>query len=133
MSRRVPSDQLRMRDVLANIGGVTWFCLVLLALISGYYYFSEMKFWLTDVETRETEIVRFAGQRMGSHFDPAIADLLILSDNSSILNYLAHPTAAERSAIELDFLRWTRRKPEYFEIRLVDEKGVEVAKADYNH
>src|SRR5665213_1112632 len=133
MSRRVPSDQLRVRDVLANIGGVTWFCLVLLALISGYYYFSEMKFWLTDVETRETEIVRFAGQRMGSHFDPAIADLLILSDNSSILNYLAHPTAAERSAIELDFLRWTRRKPEYFEIRLVDEKGVEVAKADYNH
>ena len=132
MNRMVSSHQTRPFEVLANIGSIPWFCLALLGLASGFYYFTEMKYRLAQMETEETEIVRFSEQRMGSHFEPAVADLLVLSGAHSILSYLAHPGAPERTAIELDFLRWCRRKPDYFEIRLLDGKGMEVARVNYD-
>ena len=46
---------------------------------------------------------------------------------------MAHPSSSERAAIELDFLRWCRRKPDYFEIRLLDDKGMELARVNNNH
>jgi hypothetical protein len=125
MNRKTSPIQILPREVLAGIGAIPWFCLALLGLFSGFYYFSEMKF--SQMETKETEVVRFTKQRMGSHFEPAVADLLVLSENPSILNYLAHPGGSERTTLELDFLRWCRRKPEYFDIRLLDDKGMEIA------
>jgi signal transduction histidine kinase/CheY-like chemotaxis protein len=131
--RKITSARVQPREVLANIGSISWFCLALLGLASGFYYVVDMKVWLSQMEREETEIVRFTEQRIGSHFAPAVADLIVLSESSSILNYLAHPGVSERTAIELDFLRWSRRKPGYFEISLLDENGMEVARVNYNH
>src|SRR5580700_9484941 len=115
---KLTSARVQPREVLANIGSISWFGLALLGLASSFYYVVDMKLWLSQMEREETEIVRFTEQRIGSHFEPAIADLIVLSESSSILNYLAHPGVSERTAIELDFLRWSRRKSGYFEICL---------------
>jgi len=125
------SSQGNLREVLTNIGSISWFCLALLVTASGFYYFAEMKYWRAQIETQNTEMVRYTEQRIGSHFEPAVADLLILSETSSILEYLAHPGGSERAAVELDFLRWCRRKPDYFEIRLLNAKGMELARVSY--
>jgi signal transduction histidine kinase/CheY-like chemotaxis protein len=133
MNKKVSSNSVTGREVLANVAGVSWLFLAVLVAISLFYYFTEMNFWNVKMETKETEVVGSTAQRLGSHFEPAVADLLVLSENPMILNYLAHPGEAERMAMELDFLRWCRRKTNYFEIRLLDDKGVEVAKVNYNH
>jgi signal transduction histidine kinase/CheY-like chemotaxis protein len=127
------SLRIRLRDVLSNIGGIAWFCLGLLALASVLYYVNDTKFWFSQMEAGETEIVRLTEQRIGSRLEPPVADLLILSENSAVLNYVAHPGNSERAAIELDFLRWCRRKPDYFEIRLLNDKGMELARVNNNH
>ncbi len=132
MKKKTSSVRANPREVLANIGSIPWFCLALLVVASGFYYFAEMKYWRSQTETENTEIVRYTEQGIGSHFEPAVADLLILSETPSILDYLAHPGGAERAAIELDFLRWCRRKPDYFEIRLLDPKGMELARVNYS-
>ena len=128
-----PSVHARLREMLANIGAISWLCLGLLVAGSAYYYFTTTKVWLSQVETEETEIVRFTQQRMGSHFEPAVADLLVLSENPAILDYLTRPDGTRRSAVELEFLRWCRRKTDYFEIRLLNERGMEIARVNYNH
>src|ERR1700683_2426213 len=133
MKSKTSSVEVPSREVLANIGSISWFCLALLVIASGVYYFAETRYWLSQMENEETEIVRFTEQRIGSHFEPAVADLLVLSETPSILDYLAHPGGSERTAIELDFLRWCRRKPDYFEIRLLNDKGMELARVNYNH
>jgi signal transduction histidine kinase/CheY-like chemotaxis protein len=133
MNEKASSVPVGPREILANVAGIAWFFLALLAAASCFYYFTAMKFWSVKMEAKEAEIVRFTGQRIGSHFEPTVADLLILSENPTILAYFAHPGEAERTAMDLDLLRWCRRKTNYFEIRLLDEKGVEVAKVNYNH
>ncbi len=130
---KVSSNSVTGREVLANVAGVSGLFLAVLSAVSLFYYFTEMKFWNVKTEAKETEIVAATAQRLGSHFEPAVADLLVLSENPLILNYFAHPGKAERTAMELDFLRWCRRKTNYFEIRLMDDKGVEAAKVNYHH
>jgi len=133
MNKKTTSFQVHPREVLANIGNIPWFCLALLILASGYYYFSETKYWRSEMETQGTQLVRFTQQRIGSHFEPAVADLLIISETPSILDYLAHPGEPQRAAVELDLLRWCRKKPDYFDIRLLNDKGMELARAKYSH
>ena len=85
----IKNFSLRMspREVLANAGRLSWFCLGLLVLASLLYYVNDMKFWFSQMEAGETEIVRLTEQRIGSRLEPPVADLLILSENPAILNY----------------------------------------------
>jgi signal transduction histidine kinase/CheY-like chemotaxis protein len=133
MNEKASSVPIAPREVLANVAGITWFFLALLGAVSCFYYFSEMKILHARMEAKETDVVRLIGQKILSHFEPAVADLLVLSEDSAIMTYLAHPREAERTAMDVEFLRWCRRKTAYFEIRLLDDKGLEVAKVNYNH
>jgi signal transduction histidine kinase/CheY-like chemotaxis protein len=133
LNKKIFSASVQLHEILANIAAISWLFLALLCAISCFYYVAEMRFWNVKMEAQETEIVHFTAQRIGSHFEPAVADLLLLSESPQILTYLAHPGEAERTNMDLDLLRWCRRKTTYFAIRLLDEKGMEVAKVNYNH
>jgi signal transduction histidine kinase/CheY-like chemotaxis protein len=124
---------LRPSELISNIGAVSWLCLALLGAASYVYYVTQMNFWRVKMEANETEIVRLTGQKIGAGFDPAVTDLLILSEDPPILDYLAHPREADRTAMELELLRWCRRKADYFEIRMLDDKGGEIARVNDNH
>ena len=123
---------LGLRGLISNIGPVSWLCLALLVAASYIYYVAGAKFSRVNMEANEAESVRVAVQRIGSGFESAVADLLVLSDNPQILAFLLRPHEAERSAMELELLRWCRRKTDYFEIRVLDDTGVELARVNYN-
>ncbi len=133
MDKRALSLQVRLHDAIAHIPGVTWLFLVVIAVISLIYYFAETNSWTARMETQETETVRLASERILSHLDPVVADLVILSESSAISSYFARPGKSELTTMDLEFLQWCRRKPSYFEIRLLDEKGMEVARVNRNH
>ncbi len=124
---------LRVREILGNIGPVFWLLLAIVVAAACGYYFASMKVWRVRLETSETENVRLVKQGIGALFEPAVNDLLVLSENPAILNYLDHPGSANRTAMNLELLRWCRRNTDYFELRMVDEKGVEIARVNYNH
>ncbi|MGH9758681.1 MAG: hypothetical protein ACRD4M_13160, partial [Candidatus Acidiferrales bacterium] len=124
---------LRVREILGNIGPVFWLLLAIVVAAACGYYFASMKVWRVRLETSETENVRLVKQGIGALFEPAVNDLLVLSENPAILNYLDHPGSDNRTAMNLELLRWCRRKTDYFEMRMVDEKGVEIARVNYNH
>jgi signal transduction histidine kinase/DNA-binding response OmpR family regulator len=125
--------QIRPRELLANIGTVSWLFLAILGAAGCAYYFTQMRFWRAQMEEREAEIVTVAAQKIGSDFNPSITNLLILSESNQIAAYFAHPGSAERTGMELELLRWCRRRADYFEIQLLDDKGVEIARVNYNH
>ena len=124
---------LRLRQLLSSVGAVRWLFLILLCAACYLYYATQMSFWRVKMESNESETVGLTVQRLGTGLRPAVSDLLILSENSEVLSYLAHPRNAERKAIELELLRWCRRKTDYFEIRLLENKGLEIAGVNYNH
>src|SRR5215472_4845082 len=125
--------KLRLRLLVSSIGVVPWLFLVLLCAACYLYYATQMSFWRVKMESDEAETVGLTVQRLATALRPAVADLLVLSENSAVLSYLAHPHDAERRAMGLELLRWCRRKTDYFEIRLLDDKGVEIARVNYNH
>jgi hypothetical protein len=122
LNKKIFSASVQLHEILANIAAISWLFLALLCAISCFYYVAEMRFWNVKMEAQETEIVHFTAQRIGSHFEPAVADLLLLSESPQILTYLAHPGEAERTWISIfcagadgrrltsrfDF--WTRRE-----------------------
>lgn len=124
---------LRASDILINLGPVFWLLLVFVGAAAFSFYFASMKVWRVRMETSEAENVQLVKQEIGALFEPAVSDLLVLSENPALLTYLEHPGKANRMAMNLELLRWCRRKTDYFEIRVVDEKGVEIARVNYNH
>ena len=125
--------ELRPHKLISNVGPVAWLCLALLVAASYVYYVTQMNFWRVKMEANETEIVRLIGRKLGAGFEPTVTDLLILSESPQIAAYLAHPRQAERTVMDLELLRWCRRKTDYFEIRMLDDKGAEIARVNYNH
>ncbi len=124
---------LLLRQLISSIGAVPWLFLALVCVACYLYYATQMSFWRVQMESNETETVGLTVQRLGAGLRPAVTDLLILSENPEVLSYLGHPRDAERKAMELELLRWCRRKTDYFEIRMLDDKGVEIARVNYNH
>ncbi len=129
MTQRPPSISVKLHDLAAKTPGSAWLFLALICLMSCGYYFAQMRFWTSRMETKETETVRLASERILSLLDPTVDDLVILSEDSTISSLLEHPgDQARRIATEVEFLQWCRRKSNYFEIRLLDENGVELVK-----
>ena len=133
MGEKTDQRWLRLRQLLSSVGVVPWVFLILLCVACYFYYATQMSFWRVRMEASEAQTVGLTAQRLGAGLKPAITDLLILSENSEVLSYLMHPRGAERKAMELELLRWCRRKTDYFEIRLLDDKGLEIARVNYNH
>jgi signal transduction histidine kinase/CheY-like chemotaxis protein len=124
---------LSPREIWAHVPGVAWFLLALLAAISCSYYVTAMKFLTAKMEAAEAGRVRLTRQRIGSQLAPTVTDLLILAEDPMISGYFSRSSADDRTAMDLELLRWCRRKKNYFELRVLDDKGVEVAKVSYNH
>jgi signal transduction histidine kinase len=133
MGEKTDQHWLRLRQLISSVGVVPWLFLILLCAACYLYYATQMSFWRVQMEASEVQTVGLTVQRLGAGLRPAVSDLLILSENSEVLSYLAHPRDTERKAMELDLLRWCRRKTDYFEIRLLDVKGLEIARVNYNH
>src|SRR6266851_7872687 len=133
MDEKAQQNQLRPGELISSVGAVSWVLLGLLAVACYSVYFTRMNFWRVRMEANETEIIRLIVERVSAGFEPAVADLLILSENPQLSAYLAHPSQAERTAMELELLRWCRRKTDYFEIQMLNDKGVEIARVNYNH
>jgi len=133
MDEKARQNRLRPGELISSVGAVSWVLLGLLAVACYSVYFTRMNFWRVKMEANETEIIRLIVERVSAGFEPAVADLLILSENPQLSAYLAHPSQAERTAMELELLRWCRRKTDYFEIQMLNDKGVEIARVNYNH
>ncbi len=133
MDEKAQQNRLRLGELISSVGAVSWVLLGLLAVACYSVYFTRMNFWRVRMEANETEIIRLIVERVSAGFEPAVADLLILSENPQLSAYLAHPSQAERTAMELELLRWCRRKTDYFEIQMLNDKGVEIARVNYNH
>ncbi|MBI3670698.1 MAG: PAS domain S-box protein [Acidobacteria bacterium] len=121
------------RETIRNVSLISWFLLVLIGAVTAGVYYAQMKFWRLSLESNETKVVDLVIERIGADFEPALADLLTLSETPELQAYIEHSGEAERAALGDMFLRWSRVKSDYFKMRFLDESGVEVARVNNNH
>jgi PAS domain S-box-containing protein len=127
------SQRPTVRATIRNVPLISWFLLVLIGIVTAGVYYAQMKFWRLSLESNETEVVDIVIERIGDDFEPALADLLILSEAPKLQAYIEHSGEAERAALGDMFLRLSRVKSDYFKMRFLDENGVEVVRVNNNH
>jgi len=104
----------------------------LIVIFSVSIFFLHIKNNRTIIENRGQDIVKVATSTIENHFDSIISDLIILSENRNILNFLNTQSTTSRQAIADDFLILSTGKKQYDQIRYLDETGMEVIRVNFN-
>jgi PAS domain S-box-containing protein len=115
-------------EILRHLPALAYFLFAVLLAASAGWYFTAMKIWRLEMESNETHLVDLVAKGITAELQPVISDLLILVESSVYMDYLAHPTEAERDQVDDILLRWSTRKTNYFEMRYLDSTGEEISR-----
>ena len=126
MSERTP----QAKEILRHIPAVSYFSLLVLILASLGWFFTSLRFSRLEMESRETNVIELAAKHISADLKPVISDLKLLSDAPVLEDYFDHPDEPHRKKLDASLLRWNSAKINYFELRYLDLKGQEIARAD---
>ena len=79
----------------------------------------------------EKQMLDLAGRTVVARFDRVRSDLLYLADSSVVQHWLTRGESAGRGQIEQEFATFTAHKGIYEQLRLLDLKGQEVVRVDW--
>jgi len=121
-----------LRLVLRNFPALSWLLLALIAAGTFVLYFAQMKFQQLELLSNQARVVMAVTKRVGVEFEPAVEDLLLLSESPELANFVERGDEENRRKLGEEFVRWSRSKRDYFKIRFLDADGIEVVRVNYN-
>lgn len=105
------------------------------ALISGVmmiFYRSEIKTQLSNLKVKETFAIELQKKVVGDIFDSIIGDLIFLSQQNELQEYLESKTPIALDKIALEYIAIAKQKQIYDQIRFIDRNGLEIVRVNYN-
>ncbi|MEW7998688.1 MAG: sensor domain-containing diguanylate cyclase [Candidatus Thiodiazotropha endolucinida] len=99
---------------------------LLLALI--FYAFSTQteKYELQTTLIREEAALNSASELTSLLFEQKLSDLMVLAEGEVLRNYIHDPSLKHWIRVAREFSLFARRKPKYFQLRYIDNSGMEV-------
>ncbi|MEE8364457.1 MAG: ATP-binding protein [Gammaproteobacteria bacterium] len=104
----------------------------LLGLAGMYHYFSVSQTKTEALEYGERLNVALGKKAIKQHLAGVVSDLLYLSEHHDLQNLFVTAGIAKTENIANEFLKFSRRKGVYDQIRLLDERGIEIIRVNYN-
>lgn len=103
---------------------------LLLAFI--FYAFSTQteKYELQTTLIREESALNSASELTSLLFEQKLSDLLVLAEGEILRNYIHEPSLKNWVRAAREFSLFARRKPKYFQIRYLDNSGMEVIRVN---
>ncbi|MEW8470960.1 MAG: sensor domain-containing diguanylate cyclase [Candidatus Thiodiazotropha sp.] len=107
---------------------LTLFIPASLLLASIFYAFSTQteKYELQTTLIREESALDSIGELTSLLFEQKLSDLLVLAEGEVLRNYLHQPELKNWVSAAREFSLFARRKPKFFQIRYLDNTGMEV-------
>ena len=87
----------------------------------------------TTIEIHEQYTVHLAGKAITHAFDSIVSDLIILSKNKSLREFLQTGGQASLEALADDFLSYCKHKRLYDQVRFLDDTGMEIVRVNFNN
>ena len=116
--------------------GLFFTVLILVCVLSlGYLIFKKSSQTITDKSQQEiTHTVKMATRAFHALRDEVANDIAFLSQNPVLSQYVYSPTAANKEQLQAMFGDFLKRKPHYFQIRLIgnDQNGTEIIRLNKN-
>ncbi|MCB2291657.1 EAL domain-containing protein [Clostridium sp. CS001] len=81
---------------------------------------------------RERSIGKINKLNIQTTFNSVTADVKVIKDSNEINDYINNPTINTLSNLNEMFFRFSKNKRIYNQLRLIDTKGMEIARVDYN-
>ncbi|MEW8141586.1 MAG: sensor domain-containing diguanylate cyclase [Candidatus Thiodiazotropha endolucinida] len=99
---------------------------LLLALI--FYAFSTQteKYELQTTLIREEAALNSASELTSLLFEQKLSDLMVLAEGEVLRSYIHDPSLKHWIRVAREFSLFARRKPKYFQLRYIDNSGMEV-------
>ncbi|MES9950536.1 MAG: diguanylate cyclase [Candidatus Thiodiazotropha sp.] len=99
-----------------------------LLLASIFYAFSTQteKYELQTTLIREEAALNSASELTSLLFEQKLSDLMVLAEGEVLRNYIHDPTLKNWIRVAREFSLFARRKPKYFQLRYIDNSGMEV-------
>lgn len=119
-----------IREIVRNIPEASWAVVALIVLVSAFVYLSQTRFQRKVRELDESEVVRSVGSKLSQNLQPVVDDLLILSDSPQVRALWQGDSEKNRARVAETFLRWGRRKRAYYQIRIIDARGMEAVRVN---
>ncbi len=104
----------------------------LLGLAGMYHYYSMSRTTTEALESNERLNVTLGKKAITQHLASVVSDLLYLSEHRELQNLIATAGIGDTENITNEFLKFSRRKGLYDQIRLLDERGIEIIRINYN-
>lgn len=103
---------------------------MLTGALTSAFYDSEMKRTREAFAQRETGNVRVLGEVIISHFEKVMSDLRVISNIKEVVEFLDAENETTRAALAQKYLMYIEQKGIYDQIRLLNEKGMEVVRTN---
>ncbi|MBT2970948.1 MAG: sensor domain-containing diguanylate cyclase [Candidatus Thiodiazotropha sp. (ex Ctena orbiculata)] len=102
-------------------------------LLGGIFYFfsnQTQKYELQAIKIREESALRNASDLTSTLFKQKLSDLLVLAEGEVLREFLHNNSTRTLTQIIREFSLYTRRKPKYAQIRLIDTDGKEIIRVN---
>lgn len=103
-----------------------------LAGIAVIFYSSDIETERAIIESNEAHNVKMRMKVVANDFVTIVSDLMYLSGESELVDYLSSGDTGIKKEIASEFLRFSRHKRLYDQIRFMDETGMEIVRVNYN-
>ena len=104
----------------------------LLVLAGGYHYFSISKTKGEALRSDERLNVALGNKAITQDLTGVVSDVLYLSEHGQLQTLFPRSELAKTENIANEFVKFSRRKGLYDQIRLLDESGAEIVRINYN-
>lgn len=94
-------------------------------LITMIIYYSQSRSEKFVTESRETDRAILAQKSIASEFSAVISDLMILTESPNLTNFIGQSSPGSRAALTQEFIRFSRWRRVYDQIRFIDTAGHE--------
>ncbi len=104
----------------------------LIALGMIVFYRSEVRTHLSNLKIQETYGIELQSLFIEDTLDSIIADLLFVSQQNELKEYLTNKKSDSLDKIALEYIVAAKQKKIYDQIRFIDKSGLEIVRVNYN-
>jgi len=104
--------------------------IVSISVLANYFYSSSK---LDMIKENQQHKINLSSEVLADEFQSVLSDLFILSSDEKVIQVFQGNIKAGKQHMGQTFLRFIRQKHMYDQIRLIDKKGMETVRVNYNY
>lgn len=131
LNRLFSPGLLRSRQAIF-IGGLLLSGSVIIFLMT-LFYISEKNDYLENVKLQERYALKLQQARIAETFDSLLQDLFFLRDQNELTSLLRTGSPIDRESIAREYVTLAQRTRMYDRIRLIDNRGMEIVRVNFNN